>query len=286
MIFGAQSAAETFALLFAAEDVPTSPAAPDLTGLYLLTAVFSLISLVTTAGWVWMLWHCYRHEPDREFWFWVMIFIPPAALFYFFLRWLPGENASLPQGLKRWTRGREIEQLEIAARQIGNPHQWVQLGDALREVGRYRDAAGAYDKALAKEPDNIQALWGAGAAYLELEQFALAGDHLEKGLAIKPDYKFGDMSLAFGKAICEQDELDRAAEHLNRHIRRWRHPEALFLLATIELERGNPAEARSHLEAMLLDINGSPKAIARKHIRWKNRAVKLLKQLPTRGSEQ
>jgi hypothetical protein len=268
-------------LLFAVEELPSQPGLPpDLTGLYWMIMAGWIISVITTVCWIWMLWHCYRNEPDREFWFWVMLFMPPAAAVYFFVRFLPGGNSKLPRGLKRWTRGREIEQLEIAARQIGNPHHWIQLGDALREVGQYSEAAEAYDKALAKEAENIQALWGAGIANLEHGQFAAAREHLEKGLSIKADYKFGDMSLAYGRTLAELGELDRSAEHLAKHVHRWRHPEALYLLATLELERENPEQARHHLEGMLLDINGSPKAIARKHTRWKSRAVKLLRQLP------
>jgi hypothetical protein len=281
MTIGALAALGMGGLLFAEETPPVQPMPPyDLTPWYWMIATAWVVSAITTVCWVWMLYHCYRHEPDREFWFWVMIFIPPAAVVYFFARWLPGDSATMPKGLKRWSRGREIEQLDIAARQIGNPHQWVQLGDALRDVGRFDEAAAAYDKALAKEADNIQALWGAGISNLEQKQFAAARGHLEKGLAIKPDYKFGDMSLAYGRALAELGELDQSAKHLEKHINRWRHPEALYLLATLELERANPAGARQHLEGLLMDINGSPKSIAKKQSRWKTRATKLLKQLP------
>lgn len=280
MDFRANAAFWWSGLLLAVEEGPPQPVMPDLGWWYWYITAISLISLLFVPFWIWMLWHCYKHEPDREFWFWVMIFIQPAAIVYFFARWLPGGQATLPKGLKRWSRSREIEQLEIAARQIGNPHQWIQLGDALRDVGRYAEAADAYQKALAKEADNIQALWGAGVARLELKQFPEARAHLEKGLAIKPDYKFGDMSLAYGRTLCELGEIDRSATHLEQHVLRWRHAEALFLLATLELERGNPDQARNHLEGLLLDIKGSPKSIARKQSRWKSRASKLLRQIP------
>ena len=280
MAFGARAVFGFVGVLFAVEGQPQPVVMPDLGWWPWVWFLTWLVSMLGLPFWVWMLWHCYKHEPDRDFWFWVMLLIPPATLVYFFARWLPGGQATMPKGLKRWSRSREIEQLEIAARQIGNPHQWIQLGEALRDVGRYAEAAVAYQKALAKEADNIQALWGAGIASLELGQFPEARGHLEKGLAIKPDYKFGDMSLAYGRTLCELGEIDRSAMHLEQHVLRWRHAEALYLLATLELERGHPAEARNHLEGLLLDINGSPKAIARKQSRWKSRAAKLLKQIP------
>lgn len=282
MTFGFNAIAAMGEPMLVLADVPPPQQQVDLTGFYLAMVIGWVIWIVTTVGWIWMLVHCYRHEPDREFWFLVMIFIPPAALAYFFLRWLPSNSSgtSTPKSLKRWSRGREIGQLEIAARQIGNPHQWIQLGDALRDVGRFDEAADAYEKALAKEENNIQALWGAGASHLELHEFDTARELLEKGLAIKPDYKFGDMSLAYGRSLAELGEIDESADHLEKHVGRWRQPEALYLLAQLEVERGNPGQARQHLEGLLLDINGSPKAIARKQSQWKSRATKLLKQLP------
>lgn len=282
MIFGLQTTAFRAGCLFAAEN-PTPPPGgqPDLGWWPWLWFLYWLISVLCVPAWIWMLWHCYRHEPDREFWFWVMLLIPPAAIVYFFARFLPGSGGdAMPKGLKRLSKGREIEKLETAARQIGNPHQWIQLGDALRDVGQYSEAAEAYEKALAKEDDNIQALWGAGIANLELKQFQNARELLEKALTIKPDYKFGDMSLAYGRTLAEMGEIEQSTEHLEHHINRWRHAEALYLLATLELERGNPQQARTHLEGLLLDINGSPKAIARKQTRWKSRAVKLLRRIP------
>ncbi len=268
-------------VLFAETPLPPETP-PDLGWLPWLWLFSSVIWLATTLGWIWMLVHCYQHEPDREFWFWVMILIPPAAMVYFFVRWLPsrgGGGAAIPKGLKRWSRGREIQQLEVAAQQIGNPHQWIQLGDALRDVGRFAEAAEAYDKALAKEADNIQALWARGSRG-SMPKSSPPPAHLEKGLAIDPKYKFGDMSLAYGRVLSELGEIDLAADHLDQHVSRWRHPEALYLLATLELDRGNPDAARTHLQGLLFDLNGSPQAIARKHSRWKGRATRLLKQIP------
>ncbi len=246
---------------------------------WVLFAYWVLGPLIT-GFWIWMLWHCYNNEPDRQFWFWVMLFIQPAAVIYFFTRFLSHSGSGLPKGLKRWSRGKEIEQLETAARQIGNAHQWVQLGDALRDVGRFPEAIEAYEKALAKEADNIQALFGAGVSYLEIQNYLAAKEHLKNGLEVKPEYKFGDLSLSYAKALCELNELEQAEIHLEQHTKRWRQPEALYLLATLALERDDPASARTHLEGLLWDIKGSPSSLARQHSRWKSRANKLLKQLP------
>ena len=78
----------------------------------------------------------------------------------------------------------------------------------------------------------------------------------------------------------ELNESDAADEHLQKHVKRWRHPEAFFVLAQISADRGDAKAARSHLQTMLLDINGCPRSIARRHAQWKTKAARLLKKLP------
>ena len=94
-----------------------------------------------------------------------------------------------------------------------------------------------------------------------------------------PQYKFGDVSLENGRALKELGEFDAARQQFESHVRRWRHPEAMFLLAELCANQGEPNVAREHLLALIQDINGSPLAIARKHGRWKSRAKQLLRKL-------
>ncbi|MCH7685326.1 MAG: tetratricopeptide repeat protein [Planctomycetes bacterium] len=251
---------------------------------WLSGGMVGLFGLLALAFWIWMLIHCYRNEPDRFFWIWLMIIFGPGSLIvsviYFLVRWLPGNEIKTPTALKRWTRGREIERLAIAAHQIGNAHQHIQLGHALLETGQHDRAGEAYRNALEKDPENLQALWGAAQVDMQNNQFDSAAQRLSKLLSIDPQYKFGDVSLAYGKTLYELGNFDGAREHLEGHIQRWRHPGSLFLLATLEHEQNNHTQAREHLYAMLQDINGSPKAIARKFGIWKSKARKLLKKLP------
>jgi hypothetical protein len=241
----------------------------------------ALFNLLYAALALWMAVECLRKDPDRYLWIWVIFFIfPVGPILYFFLRWLPSTDVRLPHWARKWTRGYDLRRLETAAKQIGNAHQFVQWGDLEREVGNHERAAGAYQKALGKDPANLQALWGAALVDLQSNRFPAARERLEKILAIDPQYKFGDVSLAYGKALLKLNEVDASRAHLEKHICRWRHPEALYLLATIQLEQGQPAAARETLDALILDIHGSPKAIARRHTMWYSRAKRLLRRIP------
>ena len=233
------------------------------------------------AFWLWMVWHCLRTEPDRFLWLWVLFVVQGVGpVLYFVLRYLPSIELRPPSFLRRWTRGRELARLETAAVQIGNPHQFIQWGDKLREVGRYDEAGNAYDRALTKDALNLQALWGAAQVATIRKQHERTRDLTRQILDKDPQYKFGDVSLMHGKALVELGERDAAARHFELHIKRWRHPEAVYVLAKLLADQGHTQTARKHLQSLLHDINGSPAAIARKHGRWKSRAKQLLRKLP------
>jgi len=247
----------------------------------MFSGLWQIAQLVHFVFVIWMAVECLRKEPHRFLWIWLILVVQPIGPYiYFFARWLQGNDVRTPRALKSLTRGNEIQRLSIAAQQIGNAHQFVQLGDAQRETGKLEPACDSYAHALEKDDSNIQALWGAGLTDFGLRNFDSAHEHLVKLLDIDPQYKFGDVSLLFGKTLCAQGDVDKAQSHLESHIKRWRHPEALYALATLEADRGNDVVARSHLQAMLMDINGSPTAIARKHMAWKGKAQKMLRQLP------
>lgn len=231
---------------------------------------------------LWMAIWCVRKDPEWTVWLWIiLVFQPLGAFIYFLARWLPGANIPQPDFAQRFLRKGELQRLEIAARQIGNSYQFVELGDALRETGQLPRAAGAYGQALAKEAANPQALWGAGWVAFQQEDYQQAHTHLARLLQIDPAYKFGDVSLLYAKTLVALGRREQAIEHLEGHIKRWRHPEALYVLAQLYFADNCFDESRSHLEAMIMDISASPAAIARKQMTWKSRAQKLLKRLPS-----
>jgi hypothetical protein len=259
------------------------PAAdPVETWLYLLIGLgVGAIGLAYSAFWIWMLLHCLFREPDKFFWIWLLVVVPfPGAIVYAVVRVFPQREYAVPAWLRRFTRGRELTRLETAAEQIGNAHQFVQWGNALRDVGDWQRASDAYSRALAKDPQNLPALWGAAQTAERLKKTddvkRFCGQILERD----PQYKFGDVSLAYGRALVALGENGVAREHLAQHCKRWRHPEAVYMLACRCQEDGDTAAARQNLLELMRDINASPAAIARKFGRWKSLARKMLKQLP------
>lgn len=252
-----------------------------------LDLLFSLFSSCSCCGvWlyfpltIWMVIYCAKTDPERYIWIWIIIFVPLGPFIYLLARWLPNQAFQPPAFMRKWTRGKEIQRLRVAAHQIGNAHQYVELGDALRETGRDQEAADAYARAIEKDGDNLQALWGAACIDYRNNRFAAARDRLATIIDTDPAYKFGDVSLLYGKTLRSLQDLPAATEHLEQHTRRWRHPEGLYLLADCYAQQGRNAEARAQLEALIEDLDATPRAIARKHIFWRGRAKRMLRKLP------
>ena len=246
--------------------------------------IYFIIEAIGAMFTLWMIIYCLRNDSERNTWLWILFFFPGmGAVIYFFARWLPSSSMEPPAFLRRWTEGPKIRRLEVAAQQIGNSHQFVEWGDALRQVKQWAAARGAYDRALAKEPTNLPALWGAATTESQLGEPQTARPHLEAILKIDPGYKFGDVSLLYGKTL--HLLLDREAElaHWRTHLKRWRQPEALYLLAELLIERGEIAEARQLLHTMIADIEITPRALAKKVFFWKGRAKKLLRSRSLSG---
>lgn len=227
-----------------------------------------------------MIFYAVRNDPNWGFWLWIMLIAQPfGAIIYFLVRYLPSMQYEDWSIIKRWRKARTLPRLETAANHIGNPYQFVLWGDALKEVNRYDQAASAYARALAKEPGNLSALWGAARINFLQKKWPEAKDQLALILQQDPSFKFGDVSLLYGKCLLELEQNDEAVQHLQQHIRKWRQPEAVYLLGQQYARQGENAKAREQLEGLISDLYASPRAIARKSIFWKSRAQRLLRSL-------
>lgn len=256
------------------------PHSPFVGSTWLIGTLGGLTSLVYFVLFFYMLYHCDRNEPDRNFWFWIIFIAQPFGLVaYILVRYLPSRDVRIPAKFLRWTRQRELTRLEIAAEQIGNPYQYILWGDALRDVRMFDQAFHAYGQALAKDPRNLQALWGSAQVALIQKRYSDVLSFTAVILEMDPEYKFGDVLLAHGRALSETGKDDEALSSLDKHVKRWRHPESLYLLAEIHDRRGDSKTARECLTMLVKDINASPAPIARRHGRWKNMANRRLKKM-------
>lgn len=238
------------------------------------------MTLVASGFWMLMIFDCVRNDPEKGTWLWILIFLNvPGAVIYFLVRRLPYLHIPMPAQIRRWTYRNKIWDAEAAAKNIGNAHQFITLGNLLVESQQFDRAMNAYEQALAKDPQNIHALWGATSIEMGREDFDAAKQRLETLLERDLDYKFGEASLAYGTVLFELEEWAAAKSHLQDDIKRWSHPEASLMLAKIQLQDGEREDARENLEKMMFKLKASPRFHYRKKQHLFRQAQRMLKTI-------
>ena len=219
----------------------------------------------TMGFWMLMIFDCVRNETDRS-WLWILIVLNvPGAVLYFVVRRMPQLNVPMPNYCKRWTLRQTLLNAEAAVHNLGKAHQYVVLGNVLMEMGQMDKAAEAYQQALQKEPQEVHALWGAAAVAAQKHQWSQAQTHLKTVLKLEPEYKRGDASLLYGKVLFELGDRDAALSHLTADVQYWSHPEAALLLAMLQSEQGDQAQARDTLATMLAKLRACPTFYYKQH---------------------
>ncbi|MGI0487005.1 tetratricopeptide repeat protein [Pantanalinema rosaneae CENA516] len=239
-----------------------------------------ILVLLPSAFWMLMIVDCVRNEPDRQTWIWVLLFLNVVgALIYFFVCWLPRSNVPVPNYFKRWTMRQALWNAEAGVRNIGKAHQYIALGNVLTEIGELAQATEAFQQALDKEPQNIHALWGLAFIEMQHKQFAFAREHLAALIKLDADYKCGEASLLYGKALFELQDWDVAKPYLEQDLKYWSHPESALMLASIHRQEGEIQKARDCLEGMLAKLKAAPIYHYRRHQHTLRKAEKMLKTL-------
>lgn len=247
---------------------------------FMLAQLLGPFGIFITIFWLWMIYDCVQNESERQTWLWLLIFLNGAgALVYFVARYLPRLRIPIPNVFGRWTRRDELWQAEAAARNIGNAHQYANLGEILLEIGQPEKAADAFQKALEKEGDNLKALWGVANIALQQKNYLVAREHFQKLLLLDPNHRFGDASFSYGKVLFELAESDKAAQHFKEHLKSWGHPEAYLMLAKLQEQGGKNKDARESLETMIARLKGSPPYHFRQNRHFVCQAQKALKTL-------
>jgi hypothetical protein len=238
------------------------------------------VALVPTLFWLWMIYDCVKHDPERSTWLWILIFLNfPGAVIYFLVRRAPTMNWPTPHFFRKWLHREKLWNAEAAARNIGKVHQFVILGNELYAVGEADRAHHAFEQALSKDAKNPQALWGMAQILIERQDFQGARGYLETLLQVDPEHKYGDASLAYCQTLVNLEDWEAAYPNLEADIKQWSHPESTLMLARLQIRDGQPEAARALLDRMLFNLKGSPRFHYRKKRHLANQAEKMLRSL-------
>ena len=240
----------------------------------------SVTTLLAFSFWAWMFYDCFRYERERIRLIWalvLMLFSFLGAVVYFLVRWAPRVLLGNPSFGRRSRLQHQLRRAIADAHHIGKAHQFVQLGHIHREMGNGDQALAAYQQALSQEPDNVEALWGSAVVELENKKLEQGAMLLRRLMAVSPDFKFGDASLAYGQVLFDLGDFNLAQQHLEKHLKQWTHPEAALLMAQIQAQQQNTSGACEVLERMIANVQGAPAFHYRKHRRHVAQGQRLLR---------
>ena len=105
-------------------------------------------------------------------------------------------------------QGAETEYREALARRPNTPQIMSALGDLQREQRKYNEALEWYGKVLERNPGHYDALYGAGACQLSLNDAERAVPLLRRALQADPGSMAAKMAL--GQALLDNGEVARA----------------------------------------------------------------------------
>lgn len=191
--------------------------------------------------------------------------------------WAQGEDeqaaeacAAVPDSAAYWfNRGLEAmtaadQQQAIRAFELTvriDPHAqagqaWLHLADLRLEQGRYEEAIIAYDQVLTFGAASVSVYSRLGQAYLALEQFDLARDMLNQGLALYPNER--ELYREIANTYRVEGDLTAADGWYVRLLQRWSFDAfAWAARGEIALQNGEPRTALNYYrEAVTYNPNG------------------------------
>lgn len=99
----------------------------------------------------------------------------------------------------------------------GDYNKLVAQADRLSENGRSEQARKIYERALAANPQGIEALTGLGYCDLDGERFLAALDHFKQALTVVPEY--GEALIGLAEAYKVRSDKVHAVEYYRRYLK-------------------------------------------------------------------
>ena len=196
-------------------------------------------------------------------------------------RWLPGRESSCSRFTQKFLRKGEIQKLEIAARQIGNAHQFVERATRYARPGSSIEHPPLTLVRSQRTETILKALWERGGSTFSRKT-------IRPPMRSSPSWWRSIRATSSATSPCCMARRSQPLAGRRQPATTWRDTSnggdtlrALYVLAQLYFSDNCLDEAREHLQALIMDVDSSPKAIARKQMSWKSRAQKLLKRIPS-----
>lgn len=214
---------------------------------------YVLVPLVTIAALV----VCVRRG-DTWPWALVIFFTAPIGGIVYLIVTFGGLQARSLADRRKTTRA-SLERARSDAARVDSAGAWEELAALAFDRGRYEEAADAAQRALAKQPDDLEGLYLLGRALLGAGRAQEAVAPLEQVVAKKPEHSSGEARFALGVARQRSGDAAGARRELEQLAERSSRADFLFELAEAQLATGDPAAAKVSLRRIVDEFVFVPK---------------------------
>src|SRR5574341_231625 len=145
-----------------------------------------------------MLVHFFRRRPEG-YWFFVILFLGPlGALVYFVIEVVPDLRMK-PPAIARFERRRRRQWLEHMAGEAPTIETLQELGEICAAEGEHARAVDLFTRALKRDPESREALYGRGKSLMALGEIERAIADLEPVARAEPAYSFYEAYLTLAE---------------------------------------------------------------------------------------
>jgi tetratricopeptide (TPR) repeat protein len=167
------------------------------------------------------------------------------------------------------TRRHDVEELERKIAHLDRAYHMQQLGLIYAAQGRPAKARQWFERALAKDPQSLEARYQLGLCHFTQKDYPAAVELLEAVYAQKPDHDYGMTYLRLAEAQQYCGNLDRAAEVFSTMLQFYPgHPEGEYHYALLLANQNSLAKAKELMRDVTFTVRHSPGFHRRRNRHW------------------
>lgn len=208
---------------------------------------------------------------DSSTWLWiVLVFGPIGATVYLVSQF---ERLALPRlGAISRPAAVDLRRARANAELVDTAAAWAECASVHADRGKWDAAIEAAERALAKDPEQFEALYDLGRALLARKRFAEASRTLERVVLKRPDHASGEALFALARALRGAGDLEGARSRLEDLAQRTSRADFLFELGTVQQASGDRAAARVSYQRIVDEFVFTPQYVRGRVRPWVLRA--------------
>ena len=201
-----------------------------------------------------------------------------GAIIYFSHGWYSGQYYNPGRGFQERQEIRHLyHEVELNPHNVSSQND---LGRILARQGKFSQALSHLEAAIGRSQDSPETNYYLGYTYLNVGREEEGKAHIEKALALKPDYLYGEPYLRWGNYHLEKGEFDKSIELYEKFLSiHTSSSEGFYKLGQSYLEIGDREKAVEALQAAIQSYRQSPKYKKGIDRPWRFRAGRTLRKI-------